>query len=84
MIALPIYKAMQQARNITNALMYLRAAYRQPRSLHNPVDYLARSTMYEWSRPNGDLKENYKLCVELDTYFDMPHNIIYTRWLSRP
>ena len=26
----PIFKAMQQTRNITNALMYLRAAYRQP------------------------------------------------------
>jgi hypothetical protein len=26
----PIFKVMQQARNITNALMYLRATYRQP------------------------------------------------------
>ena len=26
----PIFKSMQQARNITNALMYLRVAYRQP------------------------------------------------------
>ena len=26
--------------------------------------------MYEWFHPNGDLKENYKRCVELDTYFD--------------
>jgi len=43
--------------------MYLRAAYRQPGSLHSPYDYLARSTMYEWFHPNGDLKENYKRCV---------------------
>ena len=26
--------------------------------------------MYEWFHPNGDLKENYKRCVELGTYFD--------------
>jgi hypothetical protein len=26
--------------------------------------------MYEWFHPNGDLKENYKCCVELGTYFD--------------
>ena len=26
--------------------------------------------MYEWFHPNDDLKENYKCCVELDTYFD--------------
>jgi hypothetical protein len=67
---LPILKAMQQTRNITNALMYLRAAYRQPGSLHSPYDYLARSIMYERFHPNGDLKENYKRYVELDTYFD--------------
>ena len=66
----PIFKAMQQARNITNALMYLRAAYRQPGSLHSPYDSLARSTMYEWFHPNGELKKNYKRCVELGTYFD--------------
>jgi hypothetical protein len=66
----PIFKAMQQARNITNALMYLRSAYRQPGSLHSSYDYIARSTMYEWFYPNGDFKENYKRCVELGTYFD--------------
>ena len=66
----PIFKAMQQAKNITNALMYLRVTYRQPESLYSPYDYLARSTMYKSFHPNDDLKENYKRCVELDTYFD--------------
>ena len=35
-----------------------------------PYGYLAKNTMYEWFHPNGDLRENYKRCVELDTYFD--------------
>jgi hypothetical protein len=26
--------------------------------------------MYKWFHPNGDLKENYKRCMELGTYFD--------------
>ena len=61
---------MQQTRNITNALMYLKAAYRQPGSLHSLYNSLARSTMYEWFHPNGELKKNYKRCVKLGMYFD--------------
>jgi hypothetical protein len=26
--------------------------------------------MYEWFHPNDDLKENFKCCVKLGTYFD--------------
>ena len=66
----PIFKAMQQTMNITTALMYLRAVYRQPRSSHNSYEHLAKGTMYECFYSNDDLKENYKRCVELDTYFD--------------
>lgn len=50
--------------------MFFRVTYMQPQTLHNPYDYLATSTMYEWFHPKDDFKDNYEHCMELGTYFD--------------
>jgi hypothetical protein len=70
---------MQQARNITNALMYLRATYIQPRSLHSPYDYLARGTMYEWFHPNDNLKKITRIVWNVTRVLTRPHNMPFTR-----
>jgi len=68
----PTFAAVKQHRNIQGALTYLRAAFRKPRDLSSVYDSLSRGTMYEWFHPNGDLKENYKRCVEFGTYLAKP------------
>jgi hypothetical protein len=65
----PIYAAVKQHHNIQSALNYLRAAFRKPGDLSSVYDALSRGTMYEWFHPTGELKDNYKRCVELGNYF---------------
>ena len=65
----PIYKAVKQHRNITEAWSFLRSAYRKPGDLSCVYDNLSKSSMREWFHPNGDLKETYKRCVDFGTYF---------------
>jgi hypothetical protein len=65
----PIHVAVKQHRNIQGALNYLRAAFRKPEDLSSVYDALSRGSMYECFHPTGELKTNYKCCVELGNYF---------------
>ena len=65
----PIHVAVKQHQNIQEALSYLRATFRKPGKVRSVYDALSRGSMYEWFYPNGDLKPNYKRCVELGSYF---------------
>jgi hypothetical protein len=65
----PIYTAVKQHHNIQSALNYLRATFRKLGDLSSFYNALSRGTMYEWFHTTGELKDNYKRCVELGTYF---------------
>jgi hypothetical protein len=65
----PIHATVKQHHNIQGALNYLRAAFRKPGDLSSVYNALSRSSMYEWFHPTGELKVDYKGCIELGNYF---------------
>jgi hypothetical protein len=59
---------MKQHQNYGDALGFLRSAYRLLGYLSCVYDALTRGSLHTWFYPNGELKDNYKKCVEFGGY----------------
>jgi hypothetical protein len=47
----------------------LKAKYRKPREVDGVYYHLSKGSLVEWFHHNGELKENYKCYVKLNTTF---------------
>jgi hypothetical protein len=47
----------------------LKATYKKPREVDPVYDHLSKGSLDEWFHHNGELEENYKRYVKLDTTF---------------